>query len=426
MKYKGIVLLIILGFGWNVPDLAQPFEYPYEIEKYDFIRYDLNRFKFYEDSSNFEALYQIFDNLISKGEGKLKIVHIGGSHLQADVYSDRMRKRMQTFQPGINGGRGLVFPYKIAGTNNPTNFNVSYSGTWENCKNVEKRKTCTLGLSGMSVTTYDTNSTLTISLPENQSVNYDFNTIKVFHQHDSLEYNFNLRSASIIQNIIVEKDYGYTEVLLEDYVDQITLTLEKKDSLQTRFVLYGLSLETQDPGVVYHSIGVNGAKIPSYLRCNMFSQHLQALEPDWVILSIGTNDAYNRYFKSEEYKISYDSLLSLISQSVPNAAILLTVPNDSYLYRRYINRNTDEVRKVINELAREHHFGVWDFYSIMGGLNSIIIWQRFGLARNDKIHFTRKGYILKGDLFFNAFLKGYDHYIDNKKVTQRSTKKRPL
>ena len=49
----------------------------------------------------------------------------------------------------------------------------------------------------------------------------------------------------------------------------------------------------------------------------------------------------------------------------------------------------------------------------MGGLNSILVWQRFGLAKRDRIHFTGKGYLLQGDLFFNAFLKSYDHYIDD-------------
>ncbi len=134
-----------------------------------------------------------------------------------------------------------------------------------------------------------------------------------------------------------------------------------------------------------------------------------------VVLSIGTNDAYTRYFNSGNYKHSYDSLIQQVRDALPDAAILLTVPNDSYLYRRYVNRNTEKVKDVILELAEKLDCGVWDFYSIMGGLNSIWVWNRFGLAKRDHIHFTRKGYELKGDLFFNAFLKSYDNYIDRVK-----------
>jgi hypothetical protein len=97
-------------------------------------------------------------------------------------------------------------------------------------------------------------------------------------------------------------------------------------------------------------------------------------------------------------------------------AVLLTVPNDSYLYRRYVNPNTEKVREVIQDLGRKYGCGVWDFYGIMGGLNSIMVWQRFGLAKRDRIHFTKSGYILKGDLFFNAFLKSYDDYLENKQA----------
>ena len=135
-----------------------------------------------------------------------------------------------------------------------------------------------------------------------------------------------------------------------------------------------------------------------------------------MILSIGTNDAYTRYFNSETYKQNYDTLIRQIRSVLPDAAIFLTVPNDSYLYRRNVNRNTEKVRDVIMELGKELDLGVWDFYSVMGGLNSILVWQQFGLAGRDRIHFTQQGYVLIGDLFFNAFLKSYDTYIDQASV----------
>ena len=115
--------------------------------------------------------------------------------------------------------------------------------------------------------------------------------------------------------------------------------------------------------------------------------------------------------------IRFDSLIRIVQNAVPDAAILLTVPNDGYLYRRYINPNTARVREVLPELAEEYNCGVWDFYTVMGGLNSIVVWQRFGLARRDTTHFTVKGYLLQGNLFFNAFLKSYDNFIDHSNRT---------
>ena len=148
--------------------------------------------------------------------------------------------------------------------------------------------------------------------------------------------------------------------------------------------------------------------LSSYLRCTMFDEHLKALQPDLVIISIGTNDTYTRNFNRELYKSRYESLLEIIKTAAPGVSIILTVPNDSYLYKRYLNHNTAEARKVIFELAKEYNCAVWDFYTIMGGLNSAYVWYINRLMRYDKLHFTVKGYVHKGDLFFNAFLKAWE------------------
>jgi hypothetical protein len=52
-------------------------------------------------------------------------------------------------------------------------------------------------------------------------------------------------------------------------------------------------------------------------------------------------------------------------------------------------------------------------YSVMGGLNSIVLWQNNGLAQRDKVHFTRRGYLTLGDLFFNALMKNFEQYLQN-------------
>ena len=392
---------------------SQSLEFPYEIPKYDFIHYDSNRFQFEEDSTFYQQFLARFSRLISEGSGQISVVHIGGSHLQADIYTDRIRSRFQTFQPGNNGGRGFIFPYSVARTNNPPNYKVSYTGRWSACKNTQEKKKCQLGLSGISVATTDTAASICITFPAGNTVLYDFNRVRIFYLADSLSYDCSVHSPATVTGIERTKP-GCITFALDSYSDSLIFSLEKTSNIQQRFTLLGISLETDDPGLIYHTAGVNGAKIPSFLRCSLLPDHLAGLSADLVVLSLGTNDAYTRHFNPEIYRQNYDTLIRRIRTALPEAAILLTVPNDSYLYRRYTNPNTEKVREVILDLGREHHCGVWDFYGIMGGLNSIIVWQRFGLAKRDRIHFSRKGYTLIGDLFFNAFLKSYDDYIDQR------------
>jgi hypothetical protein len=59
-------------------------------------------------------------------------------------------------------------------------------------------------------------------------------------------------------------------------------------------------------------------------------------------------------------------------------------------------------------------FTVWDFFHVMGGHNSILLWQKYGLANTDRIHYNGQGYMLQGDLLFNAILRQWDAYIDDK------------
>ena len=60
------------------------------------------------------------------------------------------------------------------------------------------------------------------------------------------------------------------------------------------------------------------------------------------------------------------------------------------------------------ELARRHDGGVWDMFAIMGGLSSMRQWEVMGLAQKDKIHFTRKGYKLMGDMMYRAIIDSYN------------------
>ena len=150
-------------------------DYPYAIEYRDFIHYDKNEIEFYKDSVTYMNLYQKFDDLIFKGEGQINIMHFGGSHVQAGALTGHFAQRLQNMHPGLVGSRGFVFPYNLTRTNNPRNYYIKHTGTWNACRNVE-RKACTkeLGVAGLSATTTSSASKLNIYLRENAYQAYTF------------------------------------------------------------------------------------------------------------------------------------------------------------------------------------------------------------------------------------------------------------
>ena len=147
--------------------------------------------------------------------------------------------------------------------------------------------------------------------------------------------------------------------------------------------------------------------MPTYLKNKNFEEQLREFPPDFFAFSVGTNDANVPYssFKPEIFRANLDSLLQKILRVNPNCAILLTVPNDAYFKKRYLNKNVAREREMIINLAQKYEAAVWDFYGMMGELGASKTWSRNGLMRKDLVHFTASGYRLKGEMFFESFLK---------------------
>ena len=132
-----------------------------------------------------------------------------------------------------------------------------------------------------------------------------------------------------------------------------------------------------------------------------------------MIFSVGINDAYDSQFTASNYEKNYDTLIQYFQTVSPNTALLFTTNNDSYFKRKYPNKKAEEVRTVMKNLATKYGGGVWDMYGLMGGLGSVRTWEKAGLAKKDKIHFTKAGYETVGDLLFEAIIKSYNDFLDN-------------
>lgn len=412
---KKVNYIIIFSFLFIVVhSKAQSGDYFLGFKQYPFIKYNENKILTPADNEYLDNLYSKLDRIINSGEGKINIVHIGGSHIQADIYTHQIRKRLQSLQYDMNGGRGMIFPYLMAKTNNPSNYKIQYTGNWEYCKNTQYKYSCSLGLSGVAVTTRDKNTLIKVN-PNPDSINsYSFNHIKIFHSISPYEIKISLNDSLYCGTYDTTLGYSYFNV---PDIFELEVKIFRPDSVPGEVSIYGISLENDDPGVVYHAIGVNGAKLKSYLGCKYYSQHIAALKPDLVIFSIGTNDGNTKYFDSKNYYNEYERLIELTKIAVPDVHIMVTVPNDCYMYKRYVNQNTEIIRNEILSMATKNNYAVWDFYSIMGGLNSSMEWYRYGLMKYDRIHFNRQGYLLKGDLFVTAFLKGWEKNLAKRKQT---------
>jgi len=408
-KYNRLLLFFCFVFS-NVFSQTETTDTALQ-KQYDFIRYDLNKFTGSDSSANYNYFLEIFDSLLHHKNFQINIVQFGGSHIQADVYSHFMRRKLQTIDSLLPGARGIIFPFKIVGTNNPSNYKVEYTGEWAGMRNANNTHSANWGVTGITAITTDSTASVKISFKE-ANASTSFNRVRIFHNIRNDAFAVSLKDSTLIKSVTRNKKDDFTLFTLYSYTDSLELIIKKNAFDTTGFELYGIQFENDLPGVVFHSLGVNGASFKSFLRCEKFEQQLQYLHPDLVIISIGTNDSFDADFDTSRFEARYDSLIVKIKNVNPACAILLTVPNDSYFKKKYHNKNTALTEKVIYKLADKYNLKVWNFYKIMGGKYSALDWQSEDLMKDDRIHFTNPGYLLKGQLLFDAFMAEYWKWLE--------------
>ena len=109
MKHFPVLILLLLSFTAISSRSQEAMKRP--IPDYSFVHLDKNQLLFPGDSLAMEGFFEKLDTLLFTGKGHISIMHIGGSHVQAGVFSQQMRDNLLNLCPGLTAGRGLVFPF---------------------------------------------------------------------------------------------------------------------------------------------------------------------------------------------------------------------------------------------------------------------------------------------------------------------------
>jgi LysM repeat protein len=399
---------------------------------------------------------------------KINIVHIGDSHIQSDLMTNEIRKNLQK-ELG-NAGRGLIFPYSLAKTNGSYNERFRSNKAWESYRNILPVKDCPMGLSGIALWRNTDGFVIEVNIKDPL---YKFNTIKIItpknqHMFDLAnriqtnmiqsserkvithkikkgeaisviadKYKVSIaeikranhlksnairagRTLKIVTNETRPKTISQSEYVpldiesdsfshyynTEKALDKIYL-IPNKDA--KKYELNGLILEKNSPGVIYSGIGVNGAKFSDYNKYPVFFEQLRALHPDMIVLSLGTNESYDRLEASGYIKQLREFISNLKAQNIHIPIIVMTPP-PSLLKGRKPNTFVADYTKHIYEAAQADGLAVWDLYNEFGGMNGIGKLKAQGLIGPDWVHYSKNGYEKQGDLFSKALLNEYDNF----------------
>lgn len=338
-------------------------------------------------------------------EDMFTVLHIGDSHVQADFATGCVRDLFG--EDYISAGRGLIVPLKLAGTNQPVDYTISSESKFD-CNKLLKFPLHggPMGFTGVALTP--------------QTREFDFNIraaqpyekIKVYYSGGAM---FVDKVADESEPLVFAHHSGQNclEINLPMPCSDVTLGLHSLGSVD----IYGFELVSDIVGVLYHAIGNNGATFDNYNDINDFGKSVSALNPSLIIVSLGTNEAFGRFDRESMYR-SVSTFVDDIRRHNPSSTILLVTPAEcqrrsSYRRkgsrrRRYgaykVNENIALARNVILDYGRKNNIAVYDWYDIAGGAGSSAGWIADGLLSKDRVHYTRKGYEVQGELLYDALI----------------------
>ncbi|MDE6377639.1 MAG: hypothetical protein K2K72_02730 [Duncaniella sp.] len=351
----------------------------------------------------------------------VSIIHIGDSHIQADMSTSTTRELLQ-YDYG-DAGRGLVAPLKMSGTNQPLDYTFQSHGSWTPAKLMSSNWRHTMGFTGTSIRPVTSTSSLTIATGGRDDYE-PFSSLTLFHNGKLTVKDVKGDEGSTL-NVRVIPSRDYTQIILPEPQTSVIINFASAGDL----TVYGASLSGDRPGLFYHTIGNNGATYETYNRIGNVGAGIAPLNPSLVIISLGTNEAFGKLDQAAFVR-SIDRLVNIRAAN-PKALIMLTTPMECHrsvtttrkvkvrskgkngrkgrlrtvnrTSRTYtVNNNIAPLRTTILDYARRNSLPVWDWYEVAGGKGASTQWISNNLFAGDRVHHTTRGYNLEGRLLYDA------------------------
>jgi lysophospholipase L1-like esterase len=179
---------------------------------------------------------------------------------------------------------------------------------------------------------------------------------------------------------------------------------------ELKYVLDGLLLSTGKNGISFHGIGVNGTKFSDYNMFPRFFDQLAALNPDLIIISLGTNESFYDTYTEEKLKSAMDVFNREMIKRSMTGSVLLTSPPPSMKNRKQINSTATAYAYEMGVFANLNSWAFYDLHSVSKTSSAMPYWYDASLTSSDKIHFLEKGYQLQALLLVESIFNSYADY----------------
>jgi len=361
-----------------------------------------------------EVLAAIAD-VVRRGEtgDRVRLSFWGASHTGADLWTGRIRRRLQTRWGDL--GHGFVMPAAIYRGYRGNDVNLCRTSGWrvDRIGLRRSRQDGLHGFAGVSVSSDDPEDfgwiQTTVSNPHGRRVERFELFALAGPEGGDLRIDVDGATTRLLSTAAPEVGLLQASVRLHDGGHRMTLAPTGDGEVR----LLGVSAERDGGGAIVDAMGIRGRRATDWLEWDpdLLGAGIAALDPDLVVLAYGTNEAAATKYTMDEYRADLSAVLARLREVVPaSVPCVLVGPSDRAKKVRgdwTAWPRTAEVAAVQRELAPTAGCAFWDWQQATGGEGSMVSW-RFRdppLAARDGIHHTRAGYELMGDRFVDALFE---------------------
>ena len=199
-------------------------------------------------------------------------------------------------------------------------------------------------------------------------------------------------------------------------IDRFTLDGDAKLPLDLTVLggtvrVFGVIVESDKPGVVLDTAGIDGARVATALAWDRqaFADEVAARKPDLAVIAYGTNEAFDAG-NVDRYAGELGELVDRLRLGRPGLDCVILGPPDAGAPTGGSPPRLAEIERVQRESAKKLGCGYYSLRAFMGGAGSYWQWVRENppLARPDRLHYSPKGYEKLGEGFAAALLAAYD------------------
>jgi lysophospholipase L1-like esterase len=183
--------------------------------------------------------------------------------------------------------------------------------------------------------------------------------------------------------------------------------------------VFGVSFGKSTPGVIYDSLGLNGAYVrvlAAMFNAEHWGEQLRHYDPDLVIINYGTNESVYPKFVDFGYEKDMREIVRRIRAALPEAPILVMSPMDRGERDASGQISTVQVMprlvKLEQQVAEATQSAFFNTFEAMGGSGTMGRWYAAEprLVGADFIHPMPAGAKIVGGLLYEGLLDGYNQF----------------